>query len=308
MQINFRPYCSEYDYYKIREFLCATLLLHDRKPINWPLYRWDYWRWHVTANYFKNRLEEVVFLGETQDGELAAVLNPEGPGEGFLQIHPRYRTDSLVREMLTIAEKKFPVTNKDGETTLSIWAFERDSILQAALAKNEYTKTNTAEYIRWQFLDVPIPEIPLPDGYILRPHGDDSDLPARSWASWRAFHPEEPDSAYAGWEWYRNIQRAPSYRRDLDLLAIAPGGEVAAFATVWYDEITRTGAFEPVGTQPQHQRKGLAKALLAEGLRRMQKMGAVMAYVSSYSAGAHATYESVGFNKYDLLEMWQKTF
>ena len=89
---------------------------------------------------------------------------------------------------------------------------------------------------------------------------------------------------------------------------MAPSGEIAAFTTVWYDETTKTGAFEPVGAQPQHQPKGLAKALLTEGLRHMQKLGVVMAYVSSYDSAAHATYEAVGFKQYDFSEMWVKAW
>ncbi|PDV97386.1 GNAT family N-acetyltransferase [Candidatus Chloroploca asiatica] len=45
----------------------------------------------------------------------------------------------------------------------------------------------------------------------------------------------------------------------------------AAFCTLWYDEATRTVAFEPVGTHPEHQRTGLGKALMAEGLRRVPR-------------------------------------
>ena len=55
--------------------------------------------------------------------------------------------------------------------------------------------------------------------------------PARSWASWRAFHAEEPDEAYDGdFSWYRNIQSTPLYRRDLDIAAATPRGEIAAFS------------------------------------------------------------------------------
>ena len=36
---------------------------------------------------------------------------------------------------------------------------------------------------------------------------DESELPARSWLSWKAFHPDEPDEKYQGWAWYRNVQR-----------------------------------------------------------------------------------------------------
>jgi mycothiol synthase len=301
-----RPYRNEYDYYKIREFLCNTLLLHNRKQVNWPLYRWDYWRWHVNANITHFKLQEAVSLWETDDNEIAALLNPDGYGEAFLQIHPRHRTAELVDEMLALAEQKFPVHNADSRSQLCIWAHEEDGILQDTLAHRGYTKTNTVEYQRWQLLDRTITDVLLAEGYTLRTLGDDSELPIRSWASWRAFHPDEPDEKYRGWEWYRNVQRAPLYRRDLDLVAAAPNGEIAAFTTIWYDEVTKTGAFEPVGTQPQYQRKGLVKALMTEGLRRMQNLGATMAYVSSYSTAAHAAYESVGFKQYDLCKMWKK--
>ncbi len=308
MTIIYRPYSNEYDYYKIRAFLCSTLLLHDRKQINWPLYRWDYWRWHINANIFHFKLQECVFLWETEDNALAAVLNPDALGEAFLQIHPRYRSTALADEMLALAEQKFSTPRADGKAELRTWAYALDEPIKVALIHRGYIKTETAEYQRWQWLDRAIPDIPPAEGYTIRALGDDSELPARSWASWRAFHPNEPDEKYEGWEWYRNVQRAPTYRRDLDLVAVTINGEIAAFTTAWYDEVTKTGAFEPVGAQPQHQHKGLAKALLTEGLRRMQKLGVVMAYVSSYETAAHAAYESVGFKQYDLSEMWVKVW
>jgi hypothetical protein len=101
----------------------------------------------------------------------------------------------------------------------------------------------------------------------VRALGEVEELPARSWASWRAFHPDEPDERYQGWEWYHNIQRIPLYRRDLDVVAVAPNGEIASFCTVWFDDVTRTGVFEPVGTAPEHQRRGLGKAVMCEGLQ-----------------------------------------
>jgi mycothiol synthase len=140
----------------------------------------------------------------------------------------------------------------------------------------------------------------------VRSLGDDAELRARSWASWKAFHPNEPDVAYEGWGWYPNIQRAPLYRRELDIVAVASNGEVASFCTVWFDDVTRTGAFEPVGTAPAHQRQGLGKAVIGEGLRRLVCLGATLATVGSYNAPAHALYASMGFTSYDLAEPWVK--
>jgi GNAT superfamily N-acetyltransferase len=132
------------------------------------------------------------------------------------------------------------------------------------------------------------------------------ELPARSWLSWKAFHASEPDDRYEGWEWYRNVQRAPLYRRDLDLVAVARDGELAAFCTLWFDEVTRTAAFEPVGTHPIHQRRGLGKAVMTEGLRRVRELGASLATVNSYSESAGSLYASLGFTSYDLSEPWIK--
>ena len=50
----------------------------------------------------------------------------------------------------------------------------------------------------------------------------------------------------------------------------------------------------------------LAKAVMCEGLRRLQFYGATMAYVGSYSPEAHALYASVGFTEYDLLDRWDR--
>jgi GNAT superfamily N-acetyltransferase len=142
----------------------------------------------------------------------------------------------------------------------------------------------------------------------VRSLGGEEELPARSWLSWRGFHPDEPDERYEGWEWYRNVQRAPLYRRDLDLVVEAPSGELAAFCTVWLDDACQIGLFEPVATHPDYLRRGLGSAVMAEGLRRLQHMGAVMAYVGSYSESAGGLYASMGFTEYDVYAPYEKTW
>ena len=157
MNLIHRLYRSEYDYHKIREFLTQTLLLNERRQVNWHLVRWDYWRWHVNANIFQLKLEDAIHLWETEDGALAAVLNPDSPGEAFLQIHPRHHTKCLVSQMLDAAEENLSVNR-----SLQIWAHERDEILQQALIQRGYEKQETAEHQRWQTLDHDIPNIHLP--------------------------------------------------------------------------------------------------------------------------------------------------
>jgi mycothiol synthase len=154
---------------------------------------------------------------------------------------------------------------------------------------------------------MPIPDHPVQEGYIIRSLGEVSELPSRSWASWRAFHEEKPDSDYdPDWSWYLNIQSAPLYRRDLDLVAIEPGGEVAAFTTIWYDDVSRCGYFEPVGTMPEHQRHGLARSLLCDGMRRLMKVGATQVMTIGGEPPANALYQAMLGPIYDISQPWEK--
>lgn len=308
MKLNLRKYQSEEDFWRIRQFLREVFVCNDRREYSWPLYRWDYWRWHINENIHRFQLEAAVFLWETSDGRLAAVLNPDNPGEAFLQVHPSFRSPDLEVEMMSLAETHFAVTQPGGSEKLVLWAPARDRLRQDVLGRRGYRREAYPEYQRRRPMHLPIADAPLAEGYTLRALGDESELPARSWVSWKAFHPDEPDANYQGWDWYPNVQRAPLYRRDLDLVAQAPNGELAAFCTVWFDDVTRTAAFEPVGTHPDHQRRGLGKAVMTEGLRRAARLGATLATVGSYSEAAGGLYGSVGFTEYDLCEPWVKAW
>jgi GNAT superfamily N-acetyltransferase len=297
-------YQTDEDYWRIRQFLRTVSLLNDRHDYSWSLLRWDYWRWHVNENIFRLNLAEAVFLWEL-NGQIAAVINPDSPGEAFFQIHPILGKEVAITEMVDMAEQNLPKIRDDGQRELIVWLNTGDDINKNLFSKRGYLRSRfQAEHMRRRSLTLPLPTFQAPVGYAVRSLGMESELPARSWLSWKAFHPEEPDEAYQGWEWYRNIQRIPLYRRDLDLVAVAPDGELAAFCTVWFDDVTRTAVFEPVGTHPDHQKRGLGKAVMAEGLRRAERLGATLATVSSYSEAAHSLYVSMGFTVFDLLEPW----
>ncbi len=299
-----RPYQTEDDYWRIREFLREVSLHNNRHDFSWSLSRWDYWRWHVNENIFYMKLEDVVALWEL-NGQIAAVLNPDGDNEAFFQIHPAYQSEISMSEMLDVAEAKLPKTNENDKKELIVWVNAADDSTKGLFTERGYIRSKfLAEHMRRRFFSTPIPDSAPKSGYTVRALGDESELSARSWLSWKVFHPDEPDEKYEGWEWYKNVQRVPLYRRDLDIVAVAEDGELAAFCTVWFDDVTRTSVFEPVGTHPNHQKRGLGKAVMTEGLRRAERLGATLATVSSYSTGAHALYESMGFTEFDLLEPW----
>lgn len=307
MKSIMRRYRNAEDYWHIRAFLREVLLITNREQVNWETARFDYWRWHGILNMKGGTLEDDVFIWETKDEKIAAVLNREGPGSVFLQIHPLFRNTELEAEMLSVAERHLTVPVNDNRRHLHVWAEREDAQLREILENRGYAicSKRRPEYQRRRMLTEPISSLPAADGYTIRSMGDTDEHLARNRASWRAFHPNDPDKNFED-DWYLNFKRAPLYRRDLDLVAVAANGEIAAFCNIWFDDVTLTGLFEPVGTVPEHQRRGLGKAILTEGLIRLQRLGADMAYVGSYTEPAHALYASVGFKEYRILDPWVK--
>jgi mycothiol synthase len=89
-------------------------------------------------------------------------------------------------------------------------------------------------------------------------------------------------------------------------VAEAPDGAIAAFTTLWYDDVTRDGYFEPVGVMPEHERRGLGKAVMMEAMRRIHAMGATLVTLGGYSEAANALYSSVLSAETVLIEPWNK--
>lgn len=305
--LQMRSYQGETDYWQIRDFLRRIFLHNQRRELSWQAYRFDYWRWHGVANMGHGSLERDVFIWQDKAGNIGAVLNPEGPGYVYLQVDPSIQTKDLLSEMLIQAEAKLAFSRQDAPLKINIFADESDKLLQHLLDKRGYLLSDIWEHHHYRSLTDFSPQVVLPDGFIVRSLGDVQELPARSYLSWNAFHPDEPDDNYEGWTWYLNVQRAPLYRRDLDLVVASPEGELSSFCTIWFDDVTQVGAFEPVGTAKKFHRMGLGKAIIYEGIQRLKRIGAQMACVGSGSEPASSFYTSIGFTECDISRMWTKT-
>lgn len=299
---------GEDDYYRVRDFLREVYLLNGRHEYCWQPYRLDYARWHGLLNISNMRYEDAMFIWEA-DGRIVGVLNAEDKRNAFLQMHPSQQQASLYQAMIETAENELAFNTEDGNRRMCIWAGQHNTMLQGLLAQHGYTKGDWPEFQRYQSLaGKPAPDAPRVNGYTVRSLGDGVELIERCYASGLAFHEGDIKVAAGNREvsWYHNIQKCILYRRDFDLIAVADDGSIASFCTIWYDDVTRTGAFEPVATVPAHQRHGLARAVMTEGIRRLLTLGAVHATVGSYSDEASALYAAMGFTQYDLSERWER--
>lgn len=293
------------DYWRIRAFLREVYLCNDRREVGWQASRFDYWRWHMVENVgVVSSWEAGSFLWENESGRIMATLNADSQNEAILTIHPDCQTPELETDMLTVAEQCLGIPGQRFFT----FVHERTPSRPQLLRQRGYSESDGKKEHQWRRdLTTPLPDAPPPEGYIVRPINDidSGEWQQRSWVSWRAFHPDEPDEAYEGWAWSLNWKRSPLYRRDLDIVSTAPDRQIVAYCVLWYDDVTRTALFDPVAVMPKYQRLGLGRAIMVEAMRRAKSMGAILATVSGYDLAANALYRSL-FPECDLNTPWVK--
>ena len=93
------------------------------------------------------------------------------------------------------------------------------------------------------------------------------------------------------------LRQTSLYRPDLDLVVLDDEGATAAYGVFWHDPVTETGLVEPMRTEDDHQRRGLARHVLTAGLERLAAAGSRRIKIVSIqdNPAARTLYESVGF-------------
>jgi GNAT superfamily N-acetyltransferase len=302
-----RACAKEDDFWNTRNFLREIFLLNGSLEHSWNVARLDYWRWHYinTCKIFES-VENGMAVWENADGKIIAALNHLGDSELRLHVHPHFRSPELENEMLAYGEEKFFSITDDGRRYILMPIFEDDTQRQELAQSRGYQKKPGWGHHYRRNLDAFIPDSPIPSGYVIRSMGSVEEYPSRSWASWRAFHNNEPDENYDGdYSWYANLQSAPLYRRDLDIIAVAPDYSIASFCTVFYDDFTRSAVTVLVGTAAEHWRRGLGKAVISEGLRRLKEMGCNYVFSTAHEEPADFLYRSV-MQEMKITDTWIK--
>ncbi len=212
------------------------------------------------------------------------------------------RVDACARgieeEILAWAKERWAVALPNAQGAKPpLWsdALERDAARIAFLERNHFARGDKPMIYFQRALDDAIPTPKLPDGFSLRAVRA-KDAANRADAHREAFHPSRVTD-----EGYARLMQMPEYDRDLDVVAVAPDGGIAAYAMSWVDEVNRLGEFEPVGARVAYRQRGLTKVVLLEGLRRMRVRGADTASVwtNEDNIAAVRLYESVGFTRLD---------
>ncbi|HEU4324223.1 MAG TPA: GNAT family N-acetyltransferase [Roseiflexaceae bacterium] len=294
-----RPYGDEADYERMRALLRACYAqTPDLSCVSVGDIDW----WRGTAAD-PHDIEQVQ-LWFDQGGQLAGFAWPSGTQ---MNLHTLPQCQDVEAEMLAWSERRrlAQPPSEDGKPTLLIvWSVEANTQRNSLFERSGYTRSGTSMIYRRRTVDGALPQPPLSEGYTIRHVQGEEDLERRVAVHRDAFAPSRMTV-----DKHRRVMQLPTYRPDLDLVVVAPDGDFAAFCIVWWDADSRMGAFEPVGCHSAHRRQGLTKALMAEGLRRLQLQGAQTAVVASMhnNDASNALYESLGFTEFCRDYAWDRT-
>lgn len=310
MDFIHRQYETADAYWRLRSFFRELQTTDTLSSEIWDVCEFDYWRWHTLESVWERPPHELRYW-ENAEGRIVAVLVQGDPGVCHPMADPEVATDNLLHEMLAVAESEFLTTLEDGRRMLFPWSGCNNHQLNSVLESRGYephVSGHATMYHGWRSLQEAPSSPETPAGYVLRSMGDLEEHPARSLASWRVFHPGEPDEgADPEGAWYRNVQRAPLYRRDLDVVAVhAATDDIAAFSTCYFDDVLRTGDILLSGAAQPHPVESLERAVVEETLVRLHHLGAVGCRLSWFESDPGAVYESAGFDAQFSSRAWRK--
>ena len=297
MNITLRKYDVAKDFIPVGDFLIENYK-PDNKHGNFPEPAWEYLHGHPYLD--ENSLDKI---GIWEDyGRIVGVAHYEHKlGEAFFEIHPEYT--HLKPDMLEYAENYLFGKTEDGRKYIKAFINDFDTEFEALVKSRDYEKNeNNARPMSRLIMTQPFrPDTPLPDGFMLKSLAEENDLAKLDRVIWRGFdHGDEPP--VDDLKGRKKQQSVPGYRKDLNIIIVAPDGNYVSYAGTWFVARNKFAYIEPVCTDPDYRRRGLGTAAVLEGIRRCSELGAEVAYVGS----EQVFYQSMGFKKVFACNCWIK--
>ena len=151
---------------------------------------------------------------------------------------------------------------------------------------------------------MPVPLYSCPIGFEIRPITK-SDYEQQALLIQRVFgHGEWFNTGILEW-----LSNCSFHVPELDLVMVTPDNTIASFCTFRMDTHSKIMSLEPMGTNPDYRNRGLAKAILSEGIKRASKYNPPFYYIDGAAAtpAANRLYDTTGFSTKFAINSWTKT-
>lgn len=285
-----RPYNDERDHVNVLEFLRDTYA-ETGSLENWLPPRFE--------NNSRDMDPHIHVWGEA--GHMVGLAIPEKPQVYFVQLHPRHM--SLYPEIVTWIEGHSKANKKEGAAKLSIIELEGNPAKEEVLRVNGFTRGRVYGIFRTRKVDAPIPGYTLPPGFTVRSVTPE-DFGEIACCIRQVF-------GHGEWFTHENLEELAAtsiYQPDLDLAVVDAEGKIVSFCTFRLDSPSRVTELEPMGTLEEYRSKGIGRALLCEGFRRLKRYNPSLLYIggAANTPAANRLYEVTGFTERVDYYCWDK--
>ena len=299
------------DYRWNRDFEVARAFLAEIYPIrtgysNWIPSTLENVKYGPGGTEYLDEEDEYLKIWETTEEQRVIALTLTKPsGECWLSIHPKCMSEG--KGLVSWMEDRVRGLNIEASKDLkmSLVVDDDDEERIALVEELDFQKGELYGDKQVRPPDAPVPDYSLPEGYTIRNAVVEDD------------HVEYREVQKAVFRHIKDMSknqllhysRASFYKEDLDIVAVDSVGNFAAFCTVRMDPLSRIAELEPVGTHPDHRKLGLGRAVICEGLKRLEKYkpSAIVIIGAAPSEGARRLYESVGFVNEGACHFWVKS-
>ncbi len=193
--------------------------------------------------------------------------------------------------------------------TLDAAARDDDCLMCNFLRDHGFLASGESTMHMTRSLSDPLPDVELPLGFTIRPLRGDSEASA-----YVSIHRAAYNTEMMTEEHRISLMRQPHYRQDLDLVAVAPAGALAAFCVSSIDPVENErrgqneGEIAIVGTHPAYRGHGLGRAVVLAGMHGLRRDGAETAVlgVAGDNTAAIRVYERLGFSVDSQIRWYEK--
>ena len=307
MAIRMRDYHWEKDFESVRKFL-ADIFRIRKAYTNWIPSELENLKFGPGGTEYRDEEDEYLKIWEAFDEaqqitlRIIAVSYTKPSGDCWLSVHPNYT--SVAREIVLwmwnrVKEMK---GGKVEEVNMKFVVDDDDEDLILLLSDLGFQKGEIDGDKQVRPIDLPVPTYSLPEGYTIRNAVIEKDFLKYREVQMTVF----PHIVSMSMELLQLFSTASFYQEDLDIVAVDPDGKFAAFCTARIDPLSKIAELEPVGTHPNHRKLGLARAVICESLKRLEKYrpSAVVILGAAPTDGARRLYESVGFVNEGTRHYW----
>ena len=248
------------------------------------------WSWRTPRS--SDELPQLFWFDDDDAPAAAVIITDSAQGVAF---DPMFMPGTTAEQVAHIVERALAHAAEHSIDEVDLEVDRDDDVLREVLFAHGFTVRETGAVEAWLQADSRPGISSIPTGYRLSTRADSSDGP---------HHMTNAKRNHADVE--ARLRQTSLYRPDLDLVVYDRQGDIAAYGLFWHDPTTATGLVEPMRTEDDHQRRGLARHVLTAGVDLLASAGAdriKIVYDPDNPASGHL-YRSVGFEPHrhtDLL-------